>query len=68
VPKGIMDAEDARRAVDIGADAIAVSNHGGRQLDGAPASIHALPAIVAAVGDRTEEWFDGGGPGAARTS
>jgi len=60
VLKGIMDAEDARRAVDVGADAIIVSNHGGRQLDGAPSSIHALPAIVAAVGDQMEVWFDGG--------
>jgi L-lactate dehydrogenase (cytochrome) len=60
VLKGIMDAEDARHAVDVGADAIIVSNHGGRQLDGAPSSIHALPPIVKAVGDRTEVWFDGG--------
>ncbi len=60
VLKGIMDPEDARHAVDVGADAIIVSNHGGRQLDGAPSSIRALPAIVAAVGDRTEVWFDGG--------
>jgi L-lactate dehydrogenase (cytochrome) len=60
VLKGIMDAEDARRAIDVGADAIIVSNHGGRQLDGAPSSIHALPPIVTAVGDRTEVWFDGG--------
>ena len=58
--KGIMDAEDARLAADSGADAIVVSNHGGRQLDGAPSSIEALPAIVAAVGDRTEVWMDGG--------
>ncbi|MBP5858388.1 alpha-hydroxy-acid oxidizing protein [Marivibrio halodurans] len=58
--KGIMDAEDARKAVDVGADAIIVSNHGGRQLDGAPSSIQALPAIVAAVGDRTEIHFDSG--------
>jgi len=60
VLKGIMDAEDARRAVDVGADAIIVSNHGGRQLDGAPSSIHALPPIVEVVGDQTEVWFDGG--------
>jgi L-lactate dehydrogenase (cytochrome) len=60
VLKGIMDAEDARRAIDAGADAIIVSNHGGRQLDGAPSSIHALPAIVTAVAGRTEVWFDGG--------
>ena len=58
--KGIMDAEDARLAVASGADAIVVSNHGGRQLDGAPSSIEALPAIVAAVGDQIEVWMDGG--------
>ena len=58
--KGIMDAEDARLAADSGADAIVVSNHGGRQLDGAPSSIHALPAIVDAVKGRTEIWMDGG--------
>jgi L-lactate dehydrogenase (cytochrome) len=60
VLKGIMDAEDARHAIDAGADAIVVSNHGGRQLDGAPSSIRALPAIVKAVDGRTEVWFDGG--------
>lgn len=58
--KGIMDVEDAVLAAQHGADAIVVSNHGGRQLDGAPSSIHALPAIVAAVGDRLEVWMDGG--------
>jgi isopentenyl diphosphate isomerase/L-lactate dehydrogenase-like FMN-dependent dehydrogenase len=58
--KGIMDVEDALLAVQAGADAIVVSNHGGRQLDGAPSSIQALPAIVAAVGDKTEVWMDGG--------
>ena len=58
--KGIMDVEDARLAVQSGADAIVVSNHGGRQLDGAPSSISALPAIVAAVGSQTEVWMDGG--------
>ena len=58
--KGIMDPEDARLAVAAGADAIVVSNHGGRQLDGAPSSIAALPAIVAAVGDQCEVWMDGG--------
>jgi isopentenyl diphosphate isomerase/L-lactate dehydrogenase-like FMN-dependent dehydrogenase len=58
--KGIMDVEDAKLAVQHGADAIVVSNHGGRQLDGAPSSIDALPAIVAAVGDQTEVWMDGG--------
>ena len=58
--KGIMDAEDARLAVNSGADALIVSNHGGRQLDGAPSSISALPAIVDAVGTQTEVWMDGG--------
>ena len=58
--KGIMDAEDARLAADTGADALVVSNHGGRQLDGAPSSIAALPAIVDAVGPRIEVWMDGG--------
>ena len=58
--KGIMDVEDALLAVQAGADAIVVSNHGGRQLDGAPSSISALPAIVAAVGDKLEVWMDGG--------
>jgi L-lactate dehydrogenase (cytochrome)/glycolate oxidase len=58
--KGIMEVEDAKLAVEHGADAIVVSNHGGRQLDGAPSSIHALPAIVDAVGSKTEVWVDGG--------
>jgi L-lactate dehydrogenase (cytochrome) len=58
--KGIMDAEDARLAADTGADALIVSNHGGRQLDGAPSSIRALPAIVDAVGQRIEVHMDGG--------
>jgi L-lactate dehydrogenase (cytochrome) len=58
--KGVMDAEDARLAADSGADALIVSNHGGRQLDGAPASIDALPAIADAVGSRIEVWMDGG--------
>ncbi|HVB83339.1 MAG TPA: alpha-hydroxy acid oxidase [Rhodanobacteraceae bacterium] len=58
--KGIMDAEDARHAADSGADALIVSNHGGRQLDGAPSSISALPAIVEAAGSRIEVWLDGG--------
>ncbi|MDZ4146575.1 MAG: alpha-hydroxy-acid oxidizing enzyme [Betaproteobacteria bacterium HGW-Betaproteobacteria-3] len=58
--KGIQDVEDARLAVQSGADAIVVSNHGGRQLDGAQSSIEALPAIVAAVGDQIEVWMDGG--------
>ena len=58
--KGIMDPDDARRAVDSGADALIVSNHGGRQLDGAPSAIRALPPIVEAVGSRIEVWMDGG--------
>jgi L-lactate dehydrogenase (cytochrome) len=58
--KGILDAEDAAAAANAGVDAIVVSNHGGRQLDGAPASIHALPRIVDAVGGRSEVLFDGG--------
>jgi L-lactate dehydrogenase (cytochrome) len=58
--KGIMDAEDARLARDSGADALMVSNHGGRQLDGAPSSIEALPAIAAEVGQDIEVWMDGG--------
>jgi len=58
--KGIMDVEDARLAVNSGADALIVSNHGGRQLDGAPSSIQALPAIVEAVGRDIEVWMDGG--------
>ena len=58
--KGIMDAEDARLAVNSGADAMIVSNHGGRQLDGAPSSINALPAIADAVGSDIEVWMDGG--------
>lgn len=60
VLKGIMDADDARRAVDAGADAIIVSNHGGRQLDGAPASLDVLPEIVAAVDGQLEVYMDGG--------
>ncbi|MGE8319669.1 MAG: alpha-hydroxy acid oxidase [Comamonas sp.] len=58
--KGIMEVEDAVLAAQHGADAIVVSNHGGRQLDGAPSSIEALPAIVDAVGDKLEVWMDGG--------
>ncbi|HZT24758.1 MAG TPA: alpha-hydroxy acid oxidase [Pseudolabrys sp.] len=58
--KGILDVEDAKTAVKLGADAIVVSNHGGRQLDGAPSSIAALPAIADAVGSETEVLFDGG--------
>ncbi len=58
--KGILDAEDARHAADCGADVVVVSNHGGRQLDGAPSTITALPAIAEAIGSRTEVWMDGG--------
>jgi L-lactate dehydrogenase (cytochrome) len=58
--KGIQDVEDARLAVDSGADALIVSNHGGRQLDGAQSSIEALPAIVAEVGSKIEVHMDGG--------
>lgn len=60
IMKGIIDAQDATQAVACGADAIIVSNHGGRQLDGAVSSISALPAIVAAVGSGTEVHVDGG--------
>ena len=58
--KGILDAEDAKMALSVGADAIIVSNHGGRQLDGALSSIRALPSILEAVGDKIEVHFDGG--------
>ena len=58
--KGILDAEDAKMALNVGADAIIVSNHGGRQLDGALSSIRALPAILDAVGDKVEVHMDGG--------
>ncbi len=58
--KGILEAEDAKLAAEHGADAIVVSNHGGRQLDGAPSSISALPKIVEAVGKKVEVLFDGG--------
>tara|TARA_R110000850_G_scaffold134206_8_gene255359 strand:+ start:345 stop:1541 length:1197 start_codon:yes stop_codon:yes gene_type:complete len=60
IVKGIMEPEDARRAVEIGADAIVVSNHGGRQLDGAVSSIRMLPAIMDAVGDDVEVHLDSG--------
>jgi L-lactate dehydrogenase (cytochrome) len=60
VLKGILDVEDAKIAAQSGADAIVVSNHGGRQLDGAVSSIRALPEIAAAVGDKIDVWFDGG--------
>ncbi|MDE2293889.1 MAG: alpha-hydroxy-acid oxidizing protein [Gammaproteobacteria bacterium] len=58
--KGILDAQDARLAADSGADALVVSNHGGRQLDGAPSTIEALPAVVDAVGSTIEVWMDSG--------
>jgi L-lactate dehydrogenase (cytochrome) len=60
VVKGIHTGDDARRAIDAGAGAVVVSNHGGRQLDGVAASIRALPEIVAAVGDRVDVLMDGG--------
>jgi L-lactate dehydrogenase (cytochrome) len=60
IMKGIMDAEDARLALACGADAIVVSNHGGRQLDDAPSSISVLPDIVSAIDGRFEVYFDGG--------
>ena len=58
--KGIMRVDDAKRAVDLGADAIIVSNHGGRQLDSTPSSIAVLPQIARAVGDQIEVLWDGG--------
>lgn len=60
VVKGILHPDDARAAADVGVEGIIVSNHGGRQLDGALSSIHALPSIVKAVGDRTTVLMDGG--------
>lgn len=60
VVKGVLDAEDARRAVDAGVDGIVVSNHGGRQLDAVPSTTRALPAIAAAAGDQVEVLADGG--------
>ena len=60
VLKGILDVEDAKIAAQTGANAIVVSNHGGRQLDGAMSSIRALPEIAGAVGDKMDVWFDGG--------
>lgn len=60
VLKGVMEVEDAQAAADAGADAIVVSNHGGRQLDGAPSPIEVLPEIVSAVGNQTEVWMDSG--------
>jgi isopentenyl diphosphate isomerase/L-lactate dehydrogenase-like FMN-dependent dehydrogenase len=58
--KGVMRVDDARRAVDAGVTAISVSNHGGNNLDGTPASIRALPAVAEAVGDQVEVLLDGG--------
>ncbi|MCX7300244.1 MAG: alpha-hydroxy acid oxidase [Rhodobacterales bacterium] len=58
--KGILDVEDAKKAVEVGADAIIVSNHGGRQLDGALSTIRVLPSIVRAVKGQTEIWLDSG--------
>ena len=58
--KGILDEDDARRAADFGCEAIVVSNHGGRQLDGALSSIRRLPGIARAVGDKVEVWMDSG--------
>ena len=60
VVKGILDVDDARRAAEVGADALVVSNHGGRQLDGAPSSISMLPKVADAVGSQIEVMFDGG--------
>ena len=60
VVKGVLDAEDARRAVDVGVDGIVVSNHGGRQLDSVPSTVRALPEVADAVGDRVEVLVDGG--------
>jgi L-lactate dehydrogenase (cytochrome) len=60
VLKGVLDLADARIAADLGVDGIVVSNHGGRQLDGAPSSIHALPPIAQAVGGRISVLMDGG--------
>ena len=60
VVKGVLTGEDARRAADAGADAVVVSNHGGRQLDGALPTLQALPEVVAAAGDRIEVLLDGG--------
>src|SRR5690606_6555192 len=60
VVKGVLGAEDARLAVQHGADGVIVSNHGGRQLDGAPSSIRVLPEIVDAIGDKTEVFLDSG--------
>jgi L-lactate dehydrogenase (cytochrome) len=60
VVKGVLTGDDARRAIDEGAAAISVSNHGGRQLDCVPASLRALPEVVKAVNGQIEVWMDGG--------
>jgi L-lactate dehydrogenase (cytochrome) len=60
IMKGVLDPDDARRAVECGADAVVVSNHGGRQLDGAPSSISLLPEIASRIGKDCEVWMDGG--------
>jgi len=60
IVKGVLTGEDARRAIDVGASAIVVSNHGGRQLDTVPASLRALPEIVSAVNGQIEVLMDGG--------
>lgn len=60
VVKGVLTADDARRAIDEGAAAISVSNHGGRQLDGVPASLRVLPEVVKSVNGKIEVWMDGG--------
>ena len=60
VVKGVLDPEDARRAVEVGVDGVVVSNHGGRQLDSVPSTARALPGVVDAVGDEIEVLVDGG--------
>jgi L-lactate dehydrogenase (cytochrome) len=60
VIKGVLNADDAREAAAVGADAVVVSNHGGRQLDGATSTIEALPEVVEALKDRCEVLLDGG--------
>ena len=60
IAKGVHTGDDARRAVDAGAQAVIVSNHGGRQLDGVPGSLRALPEVIAAIGDSAEVLVDGG--------
>ena len=60
VVKGVQSVDDAKAVIDAGAEAIVISNHGGRQLDRAPTPLEQLPAIAAAVGDRAEVYVDGG--------